>query len=473
MRKKFALFICIFLLEFSHLLLLSGWAQENNTAADQAQNAVEQKVSAPPKAIRTSIDQIAFQDTDILDALNAIVQKTGVVITVSRDIRGRVTLNMENADVWDVLKIVCDMTGLAYLRDQDQVRIVTADEYEQQKDQRFTDQWKAEVVRLKYADPAEMVKKLRDDKSPDGKMIINPDGSLILLEKPEKLQVMLDRIAKFDVSLQTEVFALQFVKGEELLPELKKNLSADVGQINYDERSNKIVVTDKADQIEKIRSIIVQQDKKQEIFVKSQVVDVLLSDEHFRGVDWEAIVNEYGVLAPSQDKGEDAKRDLGVGTLSREDFSILLEALETVGLTKTYSTNNVLIPEKERQEIGVVSDDSNVFVKVKKEGDLFLFDSFFQSLGLSVKREAGQNFNLAIDSIALEGGQKIDLQIEKDQVIVIGGIFQEQTLEATRKIPFLGDLPFLGVMFRKQQTKMQRTERIIFLIPEKWIEHTQ
>ncbi len=452
---------------------MSGWAQESGTAADQALNTIDQKVSAPSKVIRTTIDQLAFQDTDIWDVLNAIVQKTGLVVTVSRDIRGRVTLNMENADVWDVLKIVCDMSGLAYLRDQTQVRIVTADEYERQKGQRFTDQWKAELVRLKYIDPAEMVKKLQDDQSPDGKMIVNPDGSLILLEKPEKLQVILGRIAKFDVPLQTEVFSLQFVKGEELLLELKKNLTEDVGQINYDERSNKIIVTDKAEQIEKIKSIIVQRDKKQELFVKSQVVDVVLSDEHFRGVDWEAIVNEYKVLVPSHDEGEDAKRDLSVGTLSREDFSILLEALETVGLTKTYSTNNVLIPEKERQEMGLVSDDGNIFVKVKKEGDPLLFDQPFQDFGLNVKREEGQNFNLAIDSTALEGGQKIDLQIEKIQVIVIGGIFQEQTLEATRKIPFLGDLPFLGVMFRKQQTKMQRTERIIFLIPEKWIEHTQ
>ena len=54
----------------------------------------------------------------------------------------------------------------------------------------------------------------------------------------------------------------------------------------------------------------------------------------------------------------------------------------------------------------------------------------------------------------------------KDGVtIVMGGLIQERTLKTTSKIPFLGDIPILGIPFRKLIKEVDKTELVLFLTP--------
>ncbi|HOY10491.1 MAG TPA: pilus (MSHA type) biogenesis protein MshL, partial [Candidatus Omnitrophota bacterium] len=60
----------------------------------------------------------------------------------------------------------------------------------------------------------------------------------------------------------------------------------------------------------------------------------------------------------------------------------------------------------------------------------------------------------------------IAVLLRKHDVIVLGGLLREKELERTSKIPLLGDLPFLGFIFRSENRLILRTEYIIFLIPD-------
>jgi general secretion pathway protein D len=51
------------------------------------------------------------------------------------------------------------------------------------------------------------------------------------------------------------------------------------------------------------------------------------------------------------------------------------------------------------------------------------------------------------------------------QTVVIGGLIQDQKTRTDTKIPILGDIPYLGVLFKHQQTSDIKTELIIFLTP--------
>jgi general secretion pathway protein D len=56
--------------------------------------------------------------------------------------------------------------------------------------------------------------------------------------------------------------------------------------------------------------------------------------------------------------------------------------------------------------------------------------------------------------------------VAKDQhTIVIGGLIQDRTVQSVRKIPFLGDIPVLGWLFRDQVTNRQKTNLLLFLTP--------
>ncbi len=56
--------------------------------------------------------------------------------------------------------------------------------------------------------------------------------------------------------------------------------------------------------------------------------------------------------------------------------------------------------------------------------------------------------------------------IRDGDTIVIGGLVQDHDTESVDKIPILGDVPLLGLLFQRKQTTSQKTELLIFLTPQ-------
>ncbi len=61
---------------------------------------------------------------------------------------------------------------------------------------------------------------------------------------------------------------------------------------------------------------------------------------------------------------------------------------------------------------------------------------------------------------------KTQVLVENGGTVVIGGIYEQQTNESVTKVPFLGDVPVLGNLFKTKTTDSQRTELLIFLTPK-------
>jgi type IV pilus assembly protein PilQ len=50
--------------------------------------------------------------------------------------------------------------------------------------------------------------------------------------------------------------------------------------------------------------------------------------------------------------------------------------------------------------------------------------------------------------------------------VVLGGVFRTESLETTSKVPFFGDIPYVGAMFRNESTQRTKTETLIFITPK-------
>jgi type IV pilus assembly protein PilQ len=86
-------------------------------------------------------------------------------------------------------------------------------------------------------------------------------------------------------------------------------------------------------------------------------------------------------------------------------------------------------------------------------------------MDLEVKKDAvGQVFS-GIPSVDTK---KVSTQVLVDNgdTIVIGGIFEQTTRTTVDKIPFLGDVPVLGHMFRRTVKQDDKTELLIFVTPK-------
>ena len=55
--------------------------------------------------------------------------------------------------------------------------------------------------------------------------------------------------------------------------------------------------------------------------------------------------------------------------------------------------------------------------------------------------------------------------VENGGTVVIGGIFEQNDRTDVTKVPFFGDLPLVGVLFRQNTTTSNKTELLVFITP--------
>ena len=52
------------------------------------------------------------------------------------------------------------------------------------------------------------------------------------------------------------------------------------------------------------------------------------------------------------------------------------------------------------------------------------------------------------------------------QTVVVGGVYEFRSREDATKVPFLGDIPFLGNLFKKKGRNSEKAELLIFVTPK-------
>jgi type IV pilus assembly protein PilQ len=80
------------------------------------------------------------------------------------------------------------------------------------------------------------------------------------------------------------------------------------------------------------------------------------------------------------------------------------------------------------------------------------------------KDTVGQNTaaGFAINTKAIE----TQVLVENGGTVVIGGIFEQTDRENENRVPVLGDLPAVGVLFRNRERSVNKTELLVFLTPK-------
>jgi len=199
-----------------------------------------------------------------------------------------------------------------------------------------------------------------------------------------------------------------------------------------------------------------------EITLEANVVEIILNDEHRSGVDWGAIVSDFHT-APLKKENDpnwiDKKYRLSFGTVSQDDYTVLLDALDTVGQVSQFPQTPIKVTSGVPASMSL--DKQNIHV------DFFL--SRLKTGDLSLQIDP----HIALAATELWDGQKIPssilfqsetkMLITNNSTIVIGGLMKEEEITRTRKFPLLGDIPIVGLVFRNQGRLMKKTETVIFL----------
>jgi general secretion pathway protein D len=170
-------------------------------------------------------------------------------------------------------------------------------------------------------------------------------------------------------------------------------------------------------------------------------------------------------------------------TASPVNVTAVMKALETNDLVNILSTPNILTSDNKEAEINVgenvpftgattissgVSTTSverkDVGIKLKitpqiSEGD-YIRLKIEQEIS-AVKSDKGQ----AVDLVTTTRSAKTNVVIRDKETIVIGGLIQDSDEDVISKVPFLGDIPGLGWLFKTKTKTRKKTNLLILLTP--------
>ena len=452
--------------------------------------------SSRPK-IPIMLDVLELKDMDIADVLKLVAKKTGLNIVAGQNVKGKVTIYLKDVEVREALRIILQSYDLAFEEGDGVIRVMTSREFETLKGHKFGENIKTKIIKLAYANVSDVLLLINQMKSASGKIISNGKSeTIVLMDSPDKLAAMEMIVKKMDVPVETEVFEISYAKAKDLETHLTEVLTPNLGKAKTDERSNKIVIRDTPSKIQQIREIIHAFDVKQrEVLIEAKILQIVLSDEYKMGIDWEAIVTDYhrldlvsdfDILGSTEKKGK-----LSIGTVSSDDYSVLLEALDSVGVTNILSSPRITTISNQEAKILVGSTEPYVTstVTTPATGPTTTAESVnFIEVGVklyvtptihmddyitmkikpevsSVTRTLTTSNNNTIPIV--ETSQAETMVTVKDQVtIVIGGLIKEEKIDSVKKIPLLGDIPLFGFAFRNESELVRKTELVIFLTPK-------
>ena len=270
--------------------------------------------------------------------------------------------------------------------------------------------------------------------------------------------------------------------------------------ITPDKTSNSLVIMASPNDYDNLIQVIKKLDRRsKQVFVQVLIAEVSLDNSRELGLQGGVIgggvLNKYLTLAGLYDPlgalttvattisaAADSSLSPGI-TASPANVAAVLKALDKNGLLNILSTPNILTSDNKEAEINVGENvpfqgsatqstigtttsverkDIGINLKIKpqiSEGDYIRMD-INQEIS-AVKDSKGQ----AIDLITTKRSAKTSIVVRDKETVVIGGLIQDTEEENIQKIPFLGDIPVLGWLFKTKSKTRKKTNLMILLTP--------
>lgn len=445
---------------------------------------------------------------DVLDVLKFLSTKADLNIVTSSNVNARVTLFLEDVAIGNALEVILISSGLAVKEKDGILYVMTEEEYTALYGQSYRDQRQIKIVQIRYTDPDKVGELLGGVKSSIGKIIIDKQtGTLILIDIEEKINLMEKMIRKVDIPTvervlptETAVFELNYNKAADLGAKVQTLLTDGVGTFQTDEKTNRIVVTDMPYAMDRIRALIEAFDRKtREVFIETKILQVRLSNEYEMGIDWEGVINEgkerkkyafdlNGNFAISADTSRFGRAV--IGNLGKKDFIATVDFVHSFGDVKTLAAPQLTVEHGKEATILVGTREAYVTSTVSQADSTTTTSESITFVDVGVQLKVTPTINedgfvslkVAPESSSVSrtlttgNGNEIpivdttnastEVTVKSGHTVLIGGLMKDEISKTINKIPMLGDLPFLGVMFRYTTDETVKTELVIFLTPE-------
>ncbi len=288
--------------------------------------------------------------------------------------------------------------------------------------------------------------------------------------------------------------------------------------ITPDKSTNSLIISAPPYQYENIVGIIKELDKRRkQVYVEAMIVEASIDKLKELGAKWRAITSKNGEPIAITGFGQidtNAMSNIvsglagfsvggmgnflsvpittasGTSTLTVPGFAALFNLNEFKDAVNVLSTPQILTSDNKEAEIVVgenvpfiskretnTSTPQSLFNVIERkdvgitlrltpqitEGEYVKLD-IYQEIS-SLKQESNVTILTEIGPTTTKRSTKTSVVVKDKQTVVISGLMQEKGEEIISKVPFLGDLPLIGFLFRYKSYSTKKTNLLVFLTP--------
>lgn len=373
------------------------------------------------------------QNADVQTVFRSIAAYGGVNIVPDRDVTGPISIKVTDLPWRQALEVVCQAAGLVAVESNGVIRVAT--------------------LRTYGAEQLEIESSAR---------------------KREEF-----------LPLETHVFVVGYAFAGELSNTVQLILS-ERGTVNFDSRTNSLVVTDIPPRIEEVGRLISELDTETlQVEITAKLVDADATATRRLGILWNVDnigdVGEGTSLSGAVTEGlQDASGTLQFGLVkSWGNLDATLQALEQsndahiISNPKITTINNSPASILVGKEIPLITLDEagNPVTELKKVGITLRVTPFINA-DRRITMELHPEISDLSSQATVQGGiifikseAETRVMVEDGQTAVIGGLIRTNETRFERGVPILKSIPFLGALFRTTDTVRESRELLIFVTP--------
>ena len=420
-----------------------------------------------------------FQKIDVREALNVIADFTGMNIVISDTVKGDLTLRLKDVP-WDqAFDIILQSRGLDMRKNGNVIQVAPREEIAAKEKLDLTahqeiadlEELRTESFQLSYQKGDVVAAMLSNDKqrilSKRGSAVVDKRTNTVFVQDtPTNLEGVRKLIKQIDVPVRQVMIEARVVEATD---NFSKNLgvrlgynSADTFNIANSSRLYGNIGANAATLPSGLGSL-----------GTPALTPLAIGGATSGGTP----INLPNVNLPSAGSAGTFSMLLFNSSVSKI-LSVELSALETDSKGKVISSPRVVTSDQTEAEIS--SGTEIPYQAATSSGATSV--SFAQAaLSLSVKPQITPDNNVIMDikvnkdsvgqlyaGVPSINTNKVNTQVlvENGGTVVIGGIYIQEQSDGVNKVPFLGDLPVLGFLFRSTATLQNKSELLVFISPK-------
>ena len=381
---------------------------------------------------------IAFRDTPIDDVIRAIAEKANVDIIKSPQVTGTVTATLTDVPLEEALNNILASHGYGYVADKNVIRVAPLAELAQKSEVLVS-----RIYRITYADVKDVAKTV-------------------------------------------------------------KEFISQRGSVSASESTSNIIVTDTESRIKAIDTFIKEIDRiTPQILVEARIYDITATDKLDLGIEWFVnrqsywdsttglpTTNRQPYIQSMYGGAVDKTANASIGTLNfgiwNDDLDIdaTIRAEQEDINAKLLANPRILVLDNEEAIFDIVQEYP--FVERTITGSTVTETVRFKDIGTKLqvtphvtrdgmlRLHIQPEFGVKVGDVTMISGtvpvvdtRKVDTiaLVEDGQTVVIGGLRKKNVTQQTNKVPLLGDIPLLGLLFRFEGEDVANSELVVFITP--------